>query len=203
MCVTLSCMLRGSDELLEHICEREGLPHEGGTSEDGAVTVQEAQCLGDCDRAPCLQVDAEDDDRGPMTWRRPTRCSTSCARRPRRSRLWRYAVPQTNVIYRQREAGRAADGPLEHYQQRGRLRRPAQVLRASMDRDEVLDAFRRSGLRGRGGAGFPTGPKWRLHPQGRRCPRYLVCNADESEPGTFKDRELMEEQPAPADRGDR
>ena len=42
------------------MCEREGLPHEGGTSSDGAVTVQEAQCLGACDRAPCLQVDAEE-----------------------------------------------------------------------------------------------------------------------------------------------
>ena len=51
VCVTLSCMLRGSDELLEHLCEREGLPHHGGTSEDGAITVQEAQCLGYCDRA--------------------------------------------------------------------------------------------------------------------------------------------------------
>lgn len=66
VCVTLSCMLRGSDELLEHICDREGLPHHGGTSADGAITIQEAQCLGYCDRAPCLQVDAEE-TQGPMT----------------------------------------------------------------------------------------------------------------------------------------
>jgi NADH-quinone oxidoreductase subunit E len=66
VCVTLSCMLRGSDELLDHILEREGLSHHGGTSEDGHITVQEAQCLGYCDRAPCLQVDA-DETVGPMT----------------------------------------------------------------------------------------------------------------------------------------
>jgi NADH:ubiquinone oxidoreductase subunit E len=66
VCVTLSCMLRGSDELLEHICEREGLGHGGGTSEDGLITVQEAQCLGYCDRAPCVQVDAEE-TRGPLS----------------------------------------------------------------------------------------------------------------------------------------
>jgi NADH-quinone oxidoreductase subunit E len=66
VCVTLSCMLRGSDELLARLCEREGLPHHGGTSEDGMVTVQEAQCLGYCDRAPCLQVDAEE-TRGPVS----------------------------------------------------------------------------------------------------------------------------------------
>jgi NADH-quinone oxidoreductase subunit E len=67
VCVTLSCMLRGSDELMEHLCTRLGLdPHVGGTTADGAFTVQEAQCLGACERAPCLQVDAEEQV-GPMT----------------------------------------------------------------------------------------------------------------------------------------
>lgn len=59
VCVTLPCMLRGSDELLHHVCERLGLSRGGGTTSDGAFTVQEAQCLGACDRAPCVQVDAE------------------------------------------------------------------------------------------------------------------------------------------------
>ena len=66
VCVTLSCQLRGADEVWEHLCEREGVSHHGGTSEDGAVTIQEAQCLGYCDRAPCVQVDAEQTI-GPMT----------------------------------------------------------------------------------------------------------------------------------------
>ena len=60
VCVSLSCMLNGADELLEHLCDREGLTHEGGTAADGEITIQEAQCLGACDRAPCLQVDAEE-----------------------------------------------------------------------------------------------------------------------------------------------
>ena len=66
VCVTLSCMLRGADEVWEHLCEREGLSHHGGTSEDGRVTIQEAQCLGYCDHAPCIQVDA-DETLGPLT----------------------------------------------------------------------------------------------------------------------------------------
>jgi NADH:ubiquinone oxidoreductase subunit E len=67
VCITLSCMLRGSDELMEHLCEHLGLdPHHGGTTADGAITVQEAQCLGACDRAPCIQVDAENMI-GPLT----------------------------------------------------------------------------------------------------------------------------------------
>lgn len=59
VCVTLSCMLRGADELMEHMCDREGLSHHGGISEDGEIEIQEAQCLGFCDAAPCVQVDAE------------------------------------------------------------------------------------------------------------------------------------------------
>ncbi|MCC7030897.1 MAG: NADH-quinone oxidoreductase subunit NuoF [Chitinophagaceae bacterium] len=58
--------------------------------------------------------------------------------------------------------------------------------------DEVTEEVKKSGLRGRGGAGFPTGMKWSFLAKPEGIPRYLVCNADESEPGTFKDRYLME-----------
>jgi NADH-quinone oxidoreductase subunit F len=58
--------------------------------------------------------------------------------------------------------------------------------------DEVTEEVKKSGLRGRGGAGFPTGMKWGFLAKPEGIPRYLVCNADESEPGTFKDRYLME-----------
>jgi len=60
---------------------------------------------------------------------------------------------------------------------------------------EVTDQVKKSGLRGRGGAGFPTGLKWTFMPKEKRGPQYLLVNADESEPGTFKDRLLMEEDP--------
>jgi NADH-quinone oxidoreductase subunit F len=61
--------------------------------------------------------------------------------------------------------------------------------------DELIEAVKASGLRGRGGAGFPTGLKWSFVPKQSPKPRYLVCNADESEPGTCKDRELLEKHP--------
>ena len=57
VCVTLSCMLRGSDEIFEHLADYLGLDGEG-TTEDGMFTLHKVQCLGACDRAPCLQVDA-------------------------------------------------------------------------------------------------------------------------------------------------
>ncbi|HMU70952.1 MAG TPA: NADH-quinone oxidoreductase subunit F, partial [Chitinophagales bacterium] len=57
----------------------------------------------------------------------------------------------------------------------------------SMTPDEVTEEVKKSGLRGRGGAGFPTGMKWSFLDKSTDKPRYLLCNADESEPGTFKD----------------
>jgi NADH-quinone oxidoreductase subunit F len=58
-------------------------------------------------------------------------------------------------------------------------------------REAVIEEVKASGLRGRGGAGFPTGIKWSFMPKEKKGPHYLCCNADESEPGTFKDRELL------------
>lgn len=64
-----------------------------------------------------------------------------------------------------------------------------------MTPDEIVAEVQKSGLRGRGGAGFPTGMKWSFLAKPEGVPRYLVCNADESEPGTFKDRYIMEKIP--------
>ncbi len=70
-------------------------------------------------------------------------------------------------------------------------------LAAALERkpDEVIEEVKASGLRGRGGAGFPTGVKWGFLPKVTDKPKYLCVNADEGEPGTFKDRELMEKDP--------
>ena len=65
----------------------------------------------------------------------------------------------------------------------------------TMSPQDVMEEVKKSGLRGRGGAGFPTGMKWSFIAKPEGVPRYLLCNADESEPGTFKDRFLMEKNP--------
>ncbi|HET9824148.1 MAG TPA: NADH-quinone oxidoreductase subunit NuoF [Chitinophagaceae bacterium] len=77
------------------------------------------------------------------------------------------------------------------YRQHGGYAAVEKALK-SMTPDQVTDEVKKSGLRGRGGAGFPTGMKWGFLAKPEGVPRYLVCNADESEPGTFKDRYLME-----------
>jgi NADH-quinone oxidoreductase subunit F len=64
-----------------------------------------------------------------------------------------------------------------------------------MTPDAVIEAVKQSGLRGRGGAGFPTGMKWQFVDKKSPKPKYICCNADESEPGTFKDHVLMERNP--------
>ncbi len=73
--------------------------------------------------------------------------------------------------------------------------RTARKAVTSMEPSSVIDMVKDSGLRGRGGAGFPTGLKWTFLPKGVDKPVYLLCNADESEPGTFKDRAIIEHDP--------
>src|ERR1700743_3300314 len=79
----------------------------------------------------------------------------------------------------------------EVYRREGGYRSVEKALK-SMSPDQVTEEVKKSGLRGRGGAGFPTGMKWSFLAKPEGVPRHLVCNADESEPGTFKDRYLME-----------
>lgn len=82
----------------------------------------------------------------------------------------------------------------EVYRRQGGYRAVEKALK-KLSPDDVVEEVKRSGLRGRGGAGFPTGMKWSFLAKPEGVPRYLLCNADESEPGTFKDRYLMERIP--------
>lgn len=82
----------------------------------------------------------------------------------------------------------------EVYRKKGGYASVEKALK-TMSPDEIVEEVKKSGLRGRGGAGFPTGMKWSFLAKPEGKPRYLVCNADESEPGTFKDRYLMEKIP--------
>ena len=85
--------------------------------------------------------------------------------------------------------GDPAHRRIDTYVERGGYKALEKAL--ALEPDAVTDEIKASGLRGRGGAGFPTGIKWSFMPKEPTRPHYLLCNADESEPGTFKDRELM------------
>ncbi|TJW48970.1 MAG: NADH-quinone oxidoreductase subunit F, partial [Mesorhizobium sp.] len=83
---------------------------------------------------------------------------------------------------------------LSSYEAGGGYQALAKALREHTP-DEIIDLVKQSNLRGRGGAGFPTGLKWSFVPKRADKPKYLCCNADEGEPGTFKDRIIMERDP--------
>ncbi|QIY65407.2 MULTISPECIES: NAD(P)H-dependent oxidoreductase subunit E [unclassified Streptomyces] len=191
VCTDLACMAAGAQQLCEGVESRLG-PGSG-------VTVQRGPCLGLCERAPAaLAVRAGDPVRtavaAPATVERAVLTASapgSAAEEPPAER----ALPQAgdpSLILLGR-VGVADPADLDDYRAHGgytALRRafalgPAGVIR------EVTDA----GLVGRGGAAFPTGRKWRATASAPDTPHYLVCNADESEPGTFKDRVVMEGDP--------
>ena len=100
-------------------------------------------------------------------------------------------MPEMNSVYRHREFQDL--GTLAGYERAGGWNGLKATL--EMGPDDALYAFHRSGLRGRGGAGFPMGRKASFLPKDTGTPTYVVCNADESEPGTFKDREIIEHNP--------
>ena len=85
-------------------------------------------------------------------------------------------------------------GSLPDYEGTGGYKALKTVL-GNVPPNDIIEMVKKSGLRGRGGAGFPTGVKWGFIPKDHPGPKYLCCNADESEPGTFKDRQLMERDP--------
>ncbi|GAC1448742.1 MAG: NADH-quinone oxidoreductase subunit NuoF [Ktedonobacterales bacterium] len=93
-----------------------------------------------------------------------------------------------------RDIDRPGIDTIDVYRSHGGYQALAKAL-ASFQPDELVEEVKKSGLRGRGGAGFPTGQKWSFLPKESPRPRYLCVNADESEPGTFKDRMLMERNP--------
>ena len=150
-------------------------------------TVERCSCLGLCDRAPAALVGSE--PCGPIT---PDRVGAVL-------KGWRGDMPS----YAEPRAGEARVvlarlGQIDPDSISTAMAAGAyQVLGVALQRhpEVVLRAVEQAGLRGCGGAGFPTGRKWRMVREVERPPKYIICNADESEPGAFKDRVLMEGDP--------
>ena len=196
VCTDLACAAKGSAQLCAGL-EREFGP--SGSPVDGAVW-QSSPCLGLCERAPAALA-LRAGDRGPVTAVAAPATpafAAAAARTPHAAAAEPpppAAVPQAGdpSLVLLRRIGVVDPGSLDDYRAHGgytALRRafalgPAGVIR------EVTE----SGLLGRGGAAFPTGRKWEATARQPDHPHYLVCNADESEPGTFKDRVLMEGDP--------
>jgi formate dehydrogenase/NADH-quinone oxidoreductase subunit F len=140
--------------------------------DDVEVELVEVSCLGRCDIAPAAAVDER-----PLPFDQVEAA--------------RNAGPP-HVEAKQGTEPRPND-PYAPGEERYRLLRRA--LAGDLGADEIVETLKASELRGMGGAGFPTGQKWEIVAAQQPTPHYTVCNADESEPGTFKDRQIMAEQP--------
>ena len=168
VCHDLSCWLRGGQDRLAAIRERYG--------PDAEVEVIEGSCIGRCDAAPAATVND-----APATLAGVDALVGAAQNGGVR--------PAVAPAARRRWPNDPYASADEHY---GVLR---DVLSGALEAGQVTRALSDSGLRGMGGAGFPAGRKWELVAAQAATPKYAICNADESEPGTFKDRQILADQP--------
>ena len=192
VCTDLACKLSGADAIVEQL--RVGEPPSGARA---MSTWRPSPCLGLCDRAPAaLVIHAGDPPyEAPLPYvdADAIRVSMNGAIAPE----WAHAagVPQRDGagLVLLRRVGVVDPASIDEYVASGGRRAVERAFELGPEGvvREVLD----SGLVGRGGAAFPTGRKWQAVREHARQPHVIVCNADESEPGTFKDRVLMEGDP--------
>jgi len=171
--------MQGSEALLEGFCKDLWI-EPGKLSEDGLVSVDRASCTGLCDQGPGLLVNGRAIPR---------------IDRARLGQIRELILARTPL----------AAWPADLFRIENNIRRsdillntraqPGEALRAAPAPEALLEEIERSGLRGRGGAGFPVATKWAACRAAGGPTRYVVCNADEGEPGTFKDRVLLSHHP--------
>ncbi len=101
------------------------------------------------------------------------------------------AIYQSGVIFDQVDTANPDCWTLDEYVKRGGYTALRKILSENISQTDVIDEVKTSGLRGRGGAGFPTGLKWSFMPRSFPGEKYVVCNTDEGKPGTFKDRDII------------
>jgi NADH-quinone oxidoreductase subunit F len=208
VCRTLSCAMAGGFELMENLCATLKIqpPPDGeeinpiAVSADGNYSVEFVECLASCGTAPVCMIgeqlhekvnpksaaDLFKEGRSPV---RPTASGGLEAAAP-------WASPPHPLEHRLifKNIGRADwTTDIDCYLRDGGYAQLKQAV--AMSRRDIVNKVKNSGLRGRGGAGFSCGLKWAFIKSEEKRPVYLICNADESEPGTFKDRYIIHEDP--------
>ncbi len=194
VCRTLSCDLGGCGGLLKSLQQKLGVGLEETTS-DGLFTVSTVECLAACGTGPVMMINDEHFDN--VTTPKieelieSIRRTKSLPQQPIAKPLPAHPLEKRVLLGNITKPGYT--GSLADYEKEGGY----QALRKALEMkpDEILNEVKNSEMRGRGGAGFPCGLKWSFLAKGTGKPIYLVCNADESEPGTFKDRQLMHYDP--------
>jgi NADH-quinone oxidoreductase subunit F len=193
LCTDIACMCRGSTELVEGV-ERAAGPA-GRPTADGTALWLESPCLGMCEQAPAALVtiageDASDHAIGSASVDDVVAVLAGSTPEPYAPAHVEATDGNPRLL---RRVGQVDPTSIDSYRNAGgyaALRRALELGPAG-----VIREITESKLLGRGGAAFPTGRKWDAVARNPVRPHYLVCNADESEPGTFKDRIVIEEDP--------
>lgn len=198
VCRTLSCAMAGAYPLMEKLAaltkiDREhqgaGMHNPVSVSEDGAYSIEFVECLASCGTAPVCMVQDE-----LLEQVKPERASEVLQNA---AATFRAPHPPPHPLERRlifQNIGREGYGiDIDSYLRNGGYEQLRKAI--TMSRTEIVNEVKTSGLRGRGGAGFPCGVKWSFIKPDEKKPVYLICNADESEPGTFKDRYIIHEDP--------
>ena len=209
VCDDIACRLRGAEALCESLERAAGHP---GSSNGIGATWMRSPCLGQCERAPAVMLTVAGEtprvttvapldggaDQVVGLLREPPRATdtrVAAASPAGRLRAISSSVPQAGQpgLRLLARMGRVEPTSLDAYRGSEGYRALARAI--EIGPAGVVEEVIASKLVGRGGAAFPTGRKWDAVAKAEARPHYLVCNADESEPGTFKDRMLMEEDP--------
>ncbi len=181
ICNDPACALAGADTVFKQIVFQTTQPVAG---EPASVKVEKSPCLGLCDHAPAVLVQSLPAKASPaQTWQELV---AATATRP-------LTYVDGDVRLLTALCGRHTTVRLDEYRQHEGYRALEQALQRPPA--AIIAEVKQSGLVGRGGAAFPTGIKWESAAKAEGKPKYVVCNADEAEPGAFKDRVLMEDNP--------
>ncbi|PYL29436.1 MAG: NADH-quinone oxidoreductase subunit NuoF [Verrucomicrobia bacterium] len=208
VCRTLSCAMAGSFELMKNVCAKLGIQRQAdgegmsahrtdsscgehdpiAVSADGKYSVEFVECLASCGTAPVCMI-------GEALHEKVDPNSIINLIENRESKIVNRPEPhplERRLIFK--NIGRPDwTTDIDCYLRDGGYEQLKQAL--TMSRDDIVNKVKNSGLRGRGGAGFSCGLKWSFIKPDEKRPVYLICNADESEPGTFKDRYIIHEDP--------
>jgi NADH-quinone oxidoreductase subunit F len=192
VCRTLSCAMAGSYQVMEKLCAATGIKRGNhgdpvSVSADGNYSIEFVECLASCGTAPVCMVN--DDLHENIQPDNATSIVSEAAVSPMMHPSHRL---ENRIVFK--NIGRKNwKIDIDTYLKAGGYEDLKKAL--TMSRTDIVNEVKTSGLRGRGGAGFPCGVKWSFIKPDEKKPVYLICNADESEPGTFKDRYIIHEDP--------
>ncbi|MEA3453509.1 MAG: NADH-quinone oxidoreductase subunit NuoF [Candidatus Caldatribacteriota bacterium] len=195
ICSSTPCHMAGSEDLLDYLKDRLEI-QEGETSSDGFFTLELTSCLGVCSVAPAMMIN--DKVYGNLNIKKLDQIINKCKRG--KIEIERLIGLRADILGNKEDrlvlenCGIINPESIEDYKLKGGYTALSKAIK-EMTPQEVINEVKNSKLVGRGGAAFPTGLKWEFSFQTTKKPKYIICNADEGEPGTFKDRLLLENDP--------